>query len=297
MKLNMQIRPMFLLGFAVIGQGVTLAAACTREAEAPAATPSASDTANQTDAIPAETADALPYQPKAVPTVGPGGTYAERCQKIAAALCGHLENCCFSAVPGCEADLLDECLDPGKFDGLAAAASAGKLVLDPVLAAQCDVAIAAVGATCSKTAMMTVLVPCLFAWTDPAALGQACQDGWGEVCAGGQGRCGPMTLPTCITATAVGEACPKGAGACVWDSFCGWPEQKQVCVQSGSFCGLFGDVEVSCPNGKVCVAGACAVDTGAAMGQACSQAPDCRGDNDCVAGKCASKLCKNLPGD
>lgn len=259
-------------------------------------TPSADTTA---DALPQDTVatDTAPYVAVVAQPVGPGGTYAERCQKISAALCAHLQNCCTTAAPGCIEDTAEECMDPGKFAGLATAAAAGNLVLDPKLTEECDAAVAAVGSTCSKTAAMMALIPCLFAWTDPAGLGQPCQDGKGEVCAGGKGRCAGVDMPTCVTATAIGAACPKSPGECVWGAFCGWPAQNEICVAADSFCGTFGDVEVPCSLGKECVGGACVVDMGVATGGACAKDADCRGDNDCLAGKCVAKLCKNLPGD
>lgn len=264
------------------------------------ATPDANGTATAgpADAAPVDAAvtDAAPYAAAVALPVGPSGTYAERCQKFGAALCAHLQNCCTAAVPGCVEDVAQECLKPGKFTGLATAAMAGKLVLDPGLAAQCDAALAAVGATCSKTAVTMVLIPCLFAWTDPAGLGEPCQDGTGEVCAGGKGRCGDIAMPTCVTAAEIGAACPKAPAECTWGALCAWPAKLETCVAADSVCGDFGDVVMPCSQGKACLGGTCVVDPGVATGGACVKSADCRGENDCVAGKCVSKLCKNLPG-
>lgn len=231
-----------------------------------------------------------------------GATYAARCQSLAAAVCGRWEGCCDATSPKCVSDLNDFCMRPGKVAGLATAAIAGKLVLDPQIAAACDAKVAVTGAACGSSASSSLMPTCLFAWTDPAAIGQACVDDSGEVCGGGLGRCVAVTAgtpavsqPTCVKAAAVGEPCPTYPAQCVWGAICGSEAGKPTCFAQGTLCGGFGDVLIPCDEGQICQDSVCVADPGVGAGHACAVAADCKRDLDCTAGKCVPKLCAKLP--
>ncbi len=233
-----------------------------------------------------------------------GTTYADRCQSIATAICAGWQDCCTAISATCVADLNKLCLQPGKFSGLADAAIAGKLVLDPALSAQCDAAVAAVATNCGERNSSNVLVTCLYAWVDPAGIGEACADSRDESCANGQGRCravgsavpGP-SQPTCTKSLPLGAACPAANAECAWGAFCGSAMGKPVCIAEGALCGTFGDVVALCPDGEVCSKDAtCVADSGAGRGAACTVATDCKRDHACTDGKCVPALCGELAG-
>jgi len=283
--------------------GLVLLAACETPEKGPAAVDAAVTVETAETADSGASVDAASFTPIKAEPVGPGGTYAERCNKMSAAMCAHLQNCCAQTSAGCVEDLVDECLSPGKFKGLAAAATAGKLVLDAKLTANCDAALAKLAQGCNQAAIEDAWGKCLFSWTDPAPLGGACADGKGEACGGGKGRCvnvntadPSVTLPTCVTSTAVGEACGSGKASCELGAICGAAAKKPQCFAYGTLCGTFGDVAIGCPGAQTCQGGTCVDDPGAGAGQPCKVSGDCRLAHKCEAGACLPLLCSKLPG-
>lgn len=244
----------------------------------------------------ASSADAAPVLP-----IGTGGTYAERCEKLAKAACVQMAKCCKAVSSDCVADLKAECLDPGKLAPIAEAAVAGKLTLNAGLAKKVDDELALLEATCSRATFESAFVVNIFAWVDPAGVGQGCATAAEQpLCAGGQGRCIaktgvdlPVPLPTCST-TVSGEAeCGKEV-PCGFGATCSSLTGPKKCLEFGKFCGSFGDVAFPCPGGMRCEASACVEDTGAAVGQSCKADADCRLEHTCLAGKCRPKLCNSF---
>lgn len=236
------------------------------------------------------------YMSKEVQPIGLGGTYEQRCERIAAGICGHAQNCCSAEAPSCYGEILKHCLDGKKYSPLVELAKSGKAILNTELAVKCDAALADLGGACSQLAFELAYITCLLAWTDPAALGEPCVDSHEEICAGGAGRC---LLGLCRKAGDLGESCGSLV-PCKWGSFCA-PDGSAVCASGGSMCGLFGfpgaeDIYIGCPVGQKClgkIASTCSSDDGSPAGTACSSGESCKVDHKCTDGACVPGFCQN----
>jgi hypothetical protein len=177
-----------------------LAQACDKASETAVQDAAASNDASAADTL-ADAADAAvdaaaDVSKVAVVALGASGSYLERCDKIAAAVCAQAANCCSGQAGECVAGMKQACVGQGKFEALALAAQAGKLVLDPLLAQACDTALAGLATHCNKYDFADTVIGCMVAWVDPAGLAQPCAIANNTDypnCAGGKGRWLPAT--------------------------------------------------------------------------------------------------------
>lgn len=244
--------------------------------------------------------DADIFTPVDVLAIGPGGTYAERCDKVAVSVCGHIQNCCMTAAPGCADQMRKTCMESKKLSGLSALAQEGKAVLDPGMAQNCDKALADLGSSCGTTAAARVLRTCMMAWMDPAKIGEPCT-AHKVFCAGGQGECAGGSPNLCRAIVALGEPCSNG-DPCPWDAFCHPYAPVNTCVPGGAVCGSFGppgqeDVKIGCLVGQKClwpIDSTCAPDDGVPAWQACTPSATCRVEHDCIDGVCVPQFCADF---
>lgn len=273
------------------------AAATAADVVADAAADAVADTGAPADSAVTETA-AETVQDAGPDGIDPDSAYGKRCSKIADLLCKGAATCCGAVSGTCIGKLTAECLKPGKYKDIAAAAAAGDLALDPAWDATCTAAIATWGKACDQNALDGAATHCLNAWFDPAAVNGPCNGGVEVACAAGKGQC-VETLPgdvKCLAAFSHGDSCSKFA-PCQLGHQCAdtdLPRAKQ-CRAWGSKCGTAGDTVLACPAGLVCANGACVADPGVATGGACVKDAECRAHHLCTGGKCVPTICSKLP--
>lgn len=216
--------------------------------------------------------------------------------------CLSLAACCGTQTvdPKCTKNTAGLCTGVGKFEDFALAAAAGKLILSKEGEARCDEALALAGKICA--AQGDAGLWCLYAWQDPAALGQPCVAEQAE-CAAGAGRCESSDgKVVCVKYVTDGAPCQGLTKAhCRLGSACGQMLGKPTCQKShtpGGLCGSAGDVVLACQGGQTCTAsasgepGVCVEPKGKKAGEACTASDECAGEGATCDKVCRPGFCK-----
>lgn len=223
--------------------------------------------------------------------------FTERCYFVGHELCAKVEACCPSKpVESCLSFFLGMCdQPPGKYTAVAEAARTEHWV--PVAGSDALLrgALEEVSRQCNKHIIETIVAAVLFAWIDPANVGEPCASSVGHpVCAVGLGHCfGPPYAPepTCFADAAAGEKC-GGNTSCKWPNVCRIGPTEGTCQETGGSCDSQPENQSSeCFAWQQCNSGTCVTRPPIKVGGFCSSSADCGAFQVCADSQCAAEIC------